>query len=122
MDIHTYLNRKYGITGAKGLLACEAKIFGIPYPLKPHWIGLHGDTEITPDMESRLRLALRRHGKGSAIKGLEALGAESDSSTPGGKLEDEVAALRAQLHIARSVVEKLFVALGRVEAVMQANT
>nr|WP_111733551.1 hypothetical protein [Cupriavidus metallidurans]QBP10445.1 hypothetical protein DDF84_012125 [Cupriavidus metallidurans]QWC87521.1 hypothetical protein KB891_10680 [Cupriavidus metallidurans] len=49
MNVLTYLQRKYGIDRPTVLLAREAAILAIPYPLRPGWLDDHGQQEITRD-------------------------------------------------------------------------
>lgn len=68
-----YLQAKYGAGTPTTMLACEAKVFGIPYPLRGGWLRAHGQLEITPDVALRLADALKRNGGASAIAGLAVL-------------------------------------------------
>lgn len=61
MNILTYLQRKYGIARPTVLLAREAAILAIPYPLWPGWLDEHGEREITRDQIGLLIRYL--HGK-----------------------------------------------------------
>lgn len=59
MNILTYLQRKYGIARPTVLLAREAAILAIPYPLRPGWLEQHGEREITRDQLGLLIRYLR---------------------------------------------------------------
>ena len=72
MLIKEYLNAKYG-GRATTLLACEAKVFGIPYPPKPGWLLKYGSDEISSNQSIELRLVLQKSNKPSATKGLQVL-------------------------------------------------
>lgn len=54
MNVLTYLQRKYGMERPTVLLAREAAILAIPYPLRPGWIDEHGAREITRDQTTLL--------------------------------------------------------------------
>lgn len=49
MNILAYLQRKYGMERPTVLLAREAAILAIPYPLRPGWLDEYGAREITRD-------------------------------------------------------------------------
>lgn len=90
MLIRNYLEAKYGVRNATTMLHCEAKEFGIPYPLTSGWLSRYGDIEITSDMAERLRKALEKNGSESALKGLRiidgawlALKTIPDANSPG---------------------------------------
>lgn len=72
MKIRDYLNAKYG-NGATTMLYCEAKAFGIPYPLPSGWLRTYATAEINVDAAQRLRKALEKSTASSAQKGLEVL-------------------------------------------------
>lgn len=72
MKIKEYLHAKYG-TAATTMLYCEAKAFGIPYPLPQGWMEKYGDDEISSNQSIQLQLALQKSNKPSATKGLEVL-------------------------------------------------
>jgi hypothetical protein len=72
MKIKEYLSAKYGVK-ATTMLYCEAKAFGIPYPLPTGWLKTYGDTEITSDTAFRLKSALEKSNKPSASDGLNVL-------------------------------------------------
>ena len=55
MTVNEYLKLKYSNIKSTSLLANEAKIFNIPYPLKSGWLKIHGDTIITDNMSKSLR-------------------------------------------------------------------
>lgn len=73
MRVIDYLQAKYGAGTPTTMLACEAKVFGIPYPLRNGWLKAHGCIEITPDVARRLAEALKRNGSESAMAGLNIL-------------------------------------------------
>ncbi len=72
MNITEYLNAKYKCW-ATTMLSCEAKAFGIPYPLPSGWLLKYGDIEITHDTANRLKHYLQNSKKVSAIDGLKVL-------------------------------------------------
>lgn len=73
MTITEYLNTKYGKSGAKGMMAREARIFGMPYPLESGWPVTYGEVEITPVMLAELRRVLSKGNGAASAKGLRAL-------------------------------------------------
>lgn len=73
MTIYEYLSEKYGVRVPTTLLGCEARVFGIPYPLRSGWLLEHGHREITPEMVARLKVRLQIKGNGSAPRALEVL-------------------------------------------------
>lgn len=75
MTVNDYIDAKYGKNGVRALLACEAKVFGISYPLSTGWAIKHGKKEITPAMQDLLMAALKRSDKNSAAAGISALNA-----------------------------------------------
>lgn len=72
MKIKEYLNAKYG-GRATTLLACEARVFGIPYPPPSGWLAKFGDDEISVNQSIELQSALKKSDKKSAAKGLKVL-------------------------------------------------
>jgi hypothetical protein len=72
MKINEYLNAKYGIK-ATTMLLCEAKAFGIPYPLPKGWMQTYGGIEITADTANRLTKNLQDSNKPTALNGLKVL-------------------------------------------------
>ena len=73
MRVKDYLQAKYGSGSTTTMLACEAKAFGIPYPLPTGWLRIYGELELTPDVAARLRTALQRSSKPTAVDGLRVL-------------------------------------------------
>lgn len=73
MTVNDYIEAKYGKGGVKALLACEARIFGIKYPLSRGWAFKHGGILITNEMRQSLVSTLAISKKGSAVAGLSAL-------------------------------------------------
>lgn len=73
MRIRNYLEAKYGKKNPTTMLLCEARAFGIPYPLRAGWLATYGDIEITSDMAGRLRKGLGASGKQTANSGLDVL-------------------------------------------------
>lgn len=73
MRIKDYLSAKYEKKKPTTMLSCEARAFGIPYPLRMGWLTTYGDIEITSDMATRLRKGLEASGKDTAVTGLEIL-------------------------------------------------
>lgn len=55
-----YLQRKYDCEVPNAILNKEAKVFGIPVPLRPGWLKKHGETIITEGMFHQLVNALGR--------------------------------------------------------------
>jgi 5-methylcytosine-specific restriction endonuclease McrA len=72
MLIKEYLDAKYG-AGATTMLYCEAKAFGIPWPLPSGWIQKYGSDEISSNQSIALQTALQKSNKPSAAKGLQVL-------------------------------------------------
>lgn len=83
MQVIEYLRKKYSVSKPTTILASEARIFGIPYPLQAGWANSYGETEITPQMVFRLRASLSSKGarkKGYALIGLALIeGMESEA-------------------------------------------
>lgn len=73
MRVVDYLHAKYGMPKPTTLLAMEARVFGIAYPLRGGWLAAHGETIVTPDMASKLRALLERNGSESAKAGIRVL-------------------------------------------------
>lgn len=73
MKVIDYLQAKYGAGTPTTMLACEAKVFGIPYPLQHGWLRTHGQIEVTPDVAQRLAVALKRSRGSTAQAGLAVL-------------------------------------------------
>lgn len=59
MKIREYLQKKYGRDSAFGLLAAEAKVLGIIYPLRKGWLEACQENEISADQRARLIKALK---------------------------------------------------------------
>lgn len=59
MKIREYLQKKYGRDSAFGLLAAEAKVLGIIYPLRKGWLEACQENEISADQRTRLIKALK---------------------------------------------------------------
>lgn len=70
MRIKDYLCAKYEKKKPTTMLSCEARAFGIPYPLQTAWLSIYGDIEITSDMATRLKKGLEKSDKESAVIGL----------------------------------------------------
>ena len=60
MNIKTYLIKNYGFAGV--ISAVEARIFGIPYPLKSKWLDRYGHIVITELMAGQLLWYMRAKG------------------------------------------------------------
>lgn len=73
MKIKDYLQAKYGVGATTTMLAIEAKVFGIPYPLSSGWLQRYGDVEICADTARRLRSALMKSRALSAKDGIRVL-------------------------------------------------
>lgn len=79
MRVIDYLKAKYGINRPTTLLYAEMQAFGIEYPLQKGWIYKHGEKEITPDIEKKLRVLLNKliskdtNRKDSAQRGIKIL-------------------------------------------------
>lgn len=52
--VREYLCKKYNTKAPLTMLKSEAKIFGIPYPLRTGWVERYGDEPISAAMEKRL--------------------------------------------------------------------
>lgn len=73
MKITEYLDAKYGFV-SNTMTGAEARIFGIPYPLRNGWRTTHGEREIDTTMRYRLVQSLSMSSNRYAPCGLEALG------------------------------------------------
>jgi hypothetical protein len=83
MKVIEYLTAKYA-PGRLAILSCEARAFGIPYPLRAGWVQRFGNIEITPEIEEKLRAALagklnKKRGH-SAAKGLRVMAVAEPST------------------------------------------
>lgn len=94
MKIREYLERKYGRERSLGLLACEAKVLGIPYPLRQGWMTLSGENEITERQRIALIAALRKSKSEHAQHAISVL-AGPDNPRLLNAAPDLLAALRA---------------------------
>lgn len=67
MKIKDYLSSKYEVKVPTSMRCSEARIFGIPYPLKSGWLEKYGDQEISQEAQKRLVESLSarkdRHSK-----------------------------------------------------------
>lgn len=72
MKIDAYLRTKYG-EHVKALSAVEAKILGIPYPLKSGWPAKYGKNEITKDQALELCESLSAKNDRYSRRAAEAL-------------------------------------------------
>lgn len=67
MNINTYLRRKYQVHTPTTMLAFEARILGIPYPLRSGWLDEHGERRITVSQANHIhRLLSRKDGEYAA--------------------------------------------------------
>lgn len=82
MKIREYLEKKYGRDTSLGLLACEAKVFGIHYPLQSGWLADFGDQEITRRQRDVLLAALRKSKSEHAPAGINVLVGIIDADPP----------------------------------------
>jgi 5-methylcytosine-specific restriction endonuclease McrA len=73
MTLNDYLQAKYGAGQCTTMLACEANVFGVPYPLQNGWLREYGQRDVTPDLAIRLAAVLKRSKKPSAQTGLQVL-------------------------------------------------
>lgn len=73
MNVHQYLTEKYDMPMPTTMLACEARAFGIPYPLKSGWLLAYGSREIDAAMRSKLIRILKASKKETAVRGLEVI-------------------------------------------------
>lgn len=73
MNFLDYLPAKYGAGFTTTMPACEARAFGIPYPLPTGRLRTYGGLAITPAMVIRLTAALKASSKASASDGLRVL-------------------------------------------------
>jgi hypothetical protein len=60
MRLKDYLSSKYKVSKPTIMLSCEARAFGIPYPLESGWLAKYGDREFTPDIAKTLTKSLTR--------------------------------------------------------------
>lgn len=74
MQVREYLQSKYKVDAPSTMMACEARIFGIPYPLQTGWMAAYGGIEITPQMISRLAASLSVKKAPMAADGLRVIG------------------------------------------------
>lgn len=63
MNLETYLSLKYGVARPTTITYCEAKVFGIKYPLQRGWLAAYGHLEITADMAEQLKIAMFERGE-----------------------------------------------------------
>ena len=70
MNIAEYLSKKYGVAIATTITKVEAKVFGIPYPLKSGWRGRYCYREIDAHMQQKLIEVLSKKKKGTSAAGL----------------------------------------------------
>ena len=75
-----YLKEKYKVDTPTTLLAVEARIFGIPYPLQTGWLKKYGDTQITESMRNKLTEVLSSRSTLKAADGMRVLGVEPSAS------------------------------------------
>jgi hypothetical protein len=73
MKINEYLEAKYCMYKPTTMLACEARVFGIPYPLKNGWRHKYGNIEISKEVAIKLREVLEKSSKDSASDGIKVL-------------------------------------------------
>lgn len=73
MKIREYLQKKYGRDSAFGLLAAEAKVLGIIYPLRKGWLEACQENEISADQRTRLIKALKSSKSDYAQAAIDAL-------------------------------------------------
>ena len=73
MTLNDYLQAKYGVDRPTTMLGCEARAFGVPYPLRNGWLQQHGHVVISPDTAAKLRSLLERNGSDSAQRGIKVL-------------------------------------------------
>lgn len=73
MKVKDYLQAKYGMSTPTTMMAVEAKVFGIPYPLESGWLRRYGDAEVCGQTAKKLRCALTSNGSASALNGLRVL-------------------------------------------------
>lgn len=75
MRIIDYLEAKYPDSPIS-ISRDEAKVLGVPFPLKTGWLDRHGPAEILPEIAERLKVILRQSKRASAVRGLEVLRTE----------------------------------------------
>lgn len=70
MNVREYIDEKYRDATAKSITSAEARIFGIPYPLKSGWLDRHGDVVVTQEMARRVIQAflVKRKKRSSEFK------------------------------------------------------
>lgn len=81
MKVRDYLTKKYKAWPST-MLGTEAKVFGIPYPLRYGWLERYGDVEITPSMAEALMARLRQRSGKSAERGIAVLSARDEMAFP----------------------------------------
>lgn len=73
MKMIDYLQAKYGAGKPTTMLAVEAKVFGVPYPLQSGWLQRYGQIEVTPDLAKRLAAELKASKGATAAAGVQVL-------------------------------------------------
>lgn len=71
MNIRQYLRSKYKVTIPTTMTKCEARAFGIPYPLRSGWLELFGDMEITDLMTQKMMRSLSSRSAKQKKKGIK---------------------------------------------------
>lgn len=57
MNVAAYLSMKYGVNRATTITYREAKVLGIPYPLRRGWLSIYGVLEVTAELAEALAKA-----------------------------------------------------------------
>lgn len=99
MKVLEYLQRKYGVERPTTLLSSEAKIFGIPMPLKAGWLDKYSHIEITEGMIYRLRISLEaksKNGQKMAPIGLQVIANMEGKQDPVQPFAKQVKKLKAK--------------------------
>lgn len=76
MNLLQYLQKKYNTDKPTSIMACEARVFSIPYPLRPNWLATFGHIEITDDLQEQLIASLQKKKALRSAVGLAVFGVE----------------------------------------------
>jgi hypothetical protein len=71
--------------GARMLMPCEARAFGVPHPLERHWAAKYGHLELTMDQLEAAFVALKKDRRPSAENARKGLLAAAQDCVSRGK-------------------------------------
>lgn len=81
MNINGYLSLKYDVSKATTITKREAKILGIPFPLRKGWLLLHGPREISESAAAQLAMAMEARAKRTASDNCRSLAMAGKSAS-----------------------------------------